>query len=267
MILWQGQVFFYPAGRCNKVPMFHLPIRKVTKKDGKILPFLYGMSGFRHQPQRFQCNPHPIPQNMAVSAHRVNLRGGSRYGEDWHGSMTSVKKQNVFERLLISAAEEYHINEKYTNKDKSPIVARWLNGGAMLLVVPARTAASGFSSHCSNSRVGVMDALRYRQKFTIGLELGSDYGTTKATKCCDPQRLFSIAHVRSGHKVSNSLLGWKPHRDRDDRVVPPIRYSSFGFALLHTDGLDLTIFIESTVRIDDKRVTDFWQTDNKSTWR
>ncbi|MDR2232208.1 MAG: prolyl oligopeptidase family serine peptidase [Tannerella sp.] len=203
---------FYPGKDGTQIPMF-LTYKKGMKKDGTNPVLLYGYGGFNISlTPGFSSIRIPFLEHGGIYA-QANLRGGNEYGEEWHLAGTKMNKQNVFDDFI--AAAEYLIREKYTAKD-SLAINGGSNGG---LLVGAVVNQRPDLFKVAVPAVGVMDMLRY-QKFTIGWNWASDYGTSD-----DSKEMFAYLHAYSPlHNIRNdgtpypALLATTA--DHDDRVVP-----------------------------------------------
>ena len=203
---------FYPGKDGTKIPMF-LTYKKGLKKDGTNPVLLYGYGGFNISlTPGFSSNRMAFLEKNGIYA-QANLRGGSEYGEEWHLAGTKMKKQNVFDDFI--AAAEYLISEKYTAKDR--IAINGGSNGGLLIGAVVNQRPDLFK--VAVPAVGVMDMLRY-QKFTIGWNWASDYGTSD-----DSKEMFAYLYAYSPlHNIRNDGTSYPAilvtTADHDDRVVP-----------------------------------------------
>ena len=205
------QVFFESKDG-TRIPMF-LTYKKGLQRDGKNPVYLYGYGGFNISlTPGFSTQRIPFLERGGIYA-MVNLRGGGEYGENWHIAGTKMNKQNVFDDCI--AAAEYLIAENYTCADKMSI-AGGSNGGLLVgAVINQRPDLFAVALPA----VGVMDMLRY-QKFTIGWNWASDYGTSE-----DSKEMFEYLYAYSPmHNIKNDGTPYPAvfvtTADHDDRVVP-----------------------------------------------
>ena len=215
---YESRQLFFNSKDGTRVPMF-ITYKKGLKLNGKNPVYLYGYGGFNISlGPGFSAMRIPFLEQGGIYA-QVNLRGGSEYGEEWHLAGTKLQKQNVFDDFI--AAAEYLISEGYTSKEKLAIVGG-SNGG---LLVGACMAQRPDLFRVAIPEVGVMDMLRYN-KFTIGWNWASDYGTSEDSKEMFEYLLgYSPLHnLRPGVAYPATLVTTADH---DDRVVPA---HSFKFA-------------------------------------
>lgn len=206
---------FFTSKDGTKIPMF-LTYKKGLEKNGNNPVYMYGYGGFNISLHpSFSSNRIPFLENGGIYV-QVTLRGGSEYGEKWHEAAMKMHKQNVFDDFI--AAGEYLIAQKYTSKDKLAIIGG-SNGG--LLVGACMTQRPDLFK-VAIPQVGVMDMLRY-QKFTIGWNWASEYGTSEDSKeMFEYIKGYSPLHnLKEGVSYPATLITTADH---DDRVVPAHSY-------------------------------------------
>ena len=202
------QVFFTSKDG-TKVPMF-IVYKKGMAMDGNNPTILTGYGGFN------------ISSNPSFSAARVtwleqggvfvlcNMRGGSEYGEKWHGAGMRFNKQNVFDDFI--GAAEWLIKNKYTSS-KYLCVQGGSNGGLLIgTVINQRPELFKVAV----AQAGVMDMLRY-QKFTIGWNWIAEYGSSDSAADFKNLYAYSPIHNISELKYPATMVTTADH---DDRVVP-----------------------------------------------
>ncbi len=205
------QVFFASKDG-TRIPMF-LVYKNGLERNGDNPVYLYGYGGFNISlTPGFSTQRIPFLERGGIYA-MVNLRGGGEYGENWHIAGTKMNKQNVFDDCI--AAAEYLIAEKFTRPERMAI-AGGSNGGLLVgAVINQRPDLFAVALPA----VGVMDMLRY-QKFTIGWNWASDYGTSE-----DSKEMFEYLYAYSPlHNIKNDGTPYPAvfvtTADHDDRVVP-----------------------------------------------
>ncbi|HEY0726961.1 MAG TPA: prolyl oligopeptidase family serine peptidase, partial [Pyrinomonadaceae bacterium] len=224
---------FYNSKDGTRVPMF-LVHKKGLKLDGNNPTVLYGYGGFNvvTAPNFSSLRLAMLEQGVVYAS--ANMRGGGEYGEKWHEAGTKLKKQNVFDDFI--AAAEWLIANKYTSSNKLAIQGG-SNGG---LLVGAVTNQRPELFRAVIESAGVMDMLRF-QKFTIGSNWISDYGSSEASEA-EFKALFAyspIHNIKHGAKYPSVLITTADH---DDRVVPAHNYK-YAAALQAGQGGDNPILI------------------------
>ena len=207
---FETEQVFYSSKDGTKIPIY-IVYKKGIKKDGNNPTLLYGYGGFNVSLEpSFSAIRLAFLERGGIYA-QANLRGGGEYGESWHQAGTKLNKQNVFDDFI--AAAEFLIKEKYTSTPKLAIHGG-SNGGLLVgAVMCQRPELFGVAI----PEVGVMDMLRY-QKFTIGWNWASDYGTSEDSINFNNLVKFSPVHnLKQGIKYPPTLITTADH---DDRVVP-----------------------------------------------
>jgi len=207
---YETKQVFYAAKDGTRIPMF-ITYKKGVVLDGKNPTLLYGYGGFNvSETPIFRPLVLGLLEQGFVFA-SANLRGGGEYGEKWHDAGSKLNKQNVFDDFI--AAAEWLITNKYTSTDHLAINGG-SNGG---LLVGAVMNQRPELFQVAVPQVGVMDMLRF-QKFTIGWNWISDYGTSDNTEQFKVLYSYSPLHnIKAGVKYPATLITTADH---DDRVVP-----------------------------------------------
>jgi prolyl oligopeptidase len=210
MDAYETKELFYTSKDSTKVPLF-VVYKKGIKLDGNNPTLLYAYGGFNIAIQPgFSISRIPLLENGVVYA-LACIRGGNEYGEEWHKAGMFGKKQNVFDDFI--SAEEYLINNKYTNPEKLAIQGG-SNGGLLIgAVINQRPELCKVAF----PMVGVMDMLRY-QKFTIGWSWVPEFGSS------DNEDQFKYLIKYSPlHNIKKGMMYpavMATTADHDDRVVP-----------------------------------------------
>ncbi|HEX5891144.1 MAG TPA: prolyl oligopeptidase family serine peptidase [Pyrinomonadaceae bacterium] len=230
---YETKQIFYNSKDGTRVPMF-LVHKKGLKLDGNNPTVLYGYGGFNvvTAPNFSSLRLAMLEQGVVYAS--ANMRGGGEYGEKWHEAGTKLKKQNVFDDFI--AAAEWLIANKYTSSNKLAIQGG-SNGG---LLVGAVTNQRPELFRAVIESAGVMDMLRF-QKFTIGSNWISDYGSSEANEA-EFKALYAyspIHNIKHGAKYPSVLITTADH---DDRVVPAHNYK-YAAALQAGQGGDNPILI------------------------
>jgi len=234
---YETKQVFYNSKDGTRVPMF-LVYKKGLKLDGNNPTLLYGYGGFNvvTAPGFSSLRMALLEQGVVYAS--ANMRGGGEYGEKWHEAGTKLKKQNVFDDFI--AAAEWLIANKYTSSSKLAIQGG-SNGG---LLVGAVSNQRPELFRAVIEQAGVMDMLRF-QKFTIGANWISDYGSSEASEA-EFKALYAyspIHNIKAGTKYPATLITTADH---DDRVVPAHNYK-YAAALQAGQGGDNPILIRVDV--------------------
>lgn len=228
---------FYNSKDGTRVPMF-IVHKKGLKLDGNNPTLLYGYGGFNvnTSPSFNSLRLALLEQGVVYAS--ANMRGGGEYGEKWHEAGTKLKKQNVFDDFI--AAAEYLVANKYTSPERLAI--HGVSNGGLLVGAVANQRPDLF--RVVIQQAGVMDMLRF-QKFTIGANWISDYGSSDSESEFKALRAYSPVHnVREGAKYPATLITTADH---DDRVVPAHSFK-YAAALQRAQAGDNPVLI----RIDTK---------------
>jgi prolyl oligopeptidase len=209
---------FYKSKDGTRVPMFIVRKRDLPR-NGQSPTMLYGYGGFNIAQLPAFSAPVLVWLEMGGVYAVANLRGGSEYGEAWHGAGTKLSKQNVFDDFI--AAAEYLVAEQYTSPSKLAIRGR-SNGG---LLVGAVTTQRPELLGAALPAVGVLDMLRYHTPSGNARQWSSDYGLSENEAEFRALRAYSPLHnVKKGACYPPTLVTTADH---DDRVVP---WHSYKFA-------------------------------------
>ena len=210
MDAYETKELFYTSKDGTKIPLF-VVYKKGLLLDGNNPALLYAYGGFNIAEQpAFSISRIPLLENGVVYA-LACLRGGSEYGEEWHKAGMLEKKQNVFDDFI--SAEEFLINNKYTNPEKLAIQGG-SNGGLLIgAVINQRPELCKVAF----PMVGVMDMLRY-QKFTIGWSWVPEFGSSDNADQFNYLIKYSPLHnIKKGMMYPATMATTADH---DDRVVP-----------------------------------------------
>lgn len=234
---YETKQIFYSSKDGTKVPMF-LVYKKGLKLDGNNPTLLYGYGGFNvvTAPTFSSLRMALLEQGVVYAS--ANMRGGGEYGEKWHEAGTKLKKQNVFDDFI--AAAEWLIANKYTSSSKLAIQGG--SNGGLLVGAVSNQRPELFRAVIESA--GVMDMLRF-QKFTIGANWISDYGSSEANEA-EFKALYAyspIHNIKVGTKYPSTLITTADH---DDRVVPAHNYK-YAAALQAGQGGDNPILIRVDV--------------------
>ena len=201
---------WYESKDKTRVPMF-LFHKKGVKLDGSNPVLLTGYGGFN-----ISETPYYWPLALVWAEHGgiladPALRGGGKFGEEWHRAGMFGKKQTVFDDF--ASAAEYLIANKYTAPSKLAIDGT-SNGG--LLVGTAMTQRPDLFQAvvCGYP---LLDMLRY-QKFFEGPYWVSEYGSAENLEQFPYLYAYSPYHrVVDGTKYPSALF---VTGDGDTRVAP-----------------------------------------------
>jgi len=207
---YEVKQLWYASKDETKIPMFVFH-KKGLALDGKNPTLLTGYGGFNvsstpdFRSSRFVWLEHG---GVFVVA---NLRGGSEFGEEWHRAGMLEKKQNVFDDF--TAAAEYLISEKYTDKDHLAIQGG-SNGGLLMGAAFTQRPDLYRAVVC---QVPLLDMLRY-QNFQIAKLWIPEYGSADDPKQFDWLYAYSpYHHVKAGTEYPAILF---MAADTDTRVDP-----------------------------------------------
>jgi len=207
---YEVKQLWYASKDGTKIPMFVFH-KKGLALDGKNPTLLTGYGGFNvsstpdFRSSRFVWLEHG---GVFVVA---NLRGGSEFGEEWHRAGMLEKKQNVFDDF--TAAAEYLISEKYTDKDHLAIQGG-SNGGLLMGAAFTQRPDLYRAVVC---QVPLLDMLRY-QNFQIAKLWIPEYGSADDPKQFDWLYAYSpYHHVKAGTEYPAILF---MAADTDTRVDP-----------------------------------------------
>ncbi|MEM9723097.1 MAG: prolyl oligopeptidase family serine peptidase [Bacteroidota bacterium] len=207
----------YKSKDGTEIPMYLTYKKGIDLKDKNRPTLLYGYGGFGITIEPF-FDPGVLflLGNGGIFAVPA-IRGGGRFGEEWHKAGMGVKKQNSFDDFI--AAAEYLIKNKYTRPDKLAI-----NGGSNggLLVGAVMTQRPELFQ-VALPDVGVMDMLRYH-KFTTGPHYRREYGCSMFKEEFEVLYKYSPLHnIKRGVNYPATLVFTADHDDR----VPPMHSYKF----------------------------------------
>jgi prolyl oligopeptidase len=209
-VRFETKQIFYKSKDGTRVPMF-LTYRKGVALDGSNPTLLYAYGGFDliTAPAFSALRLALLEQGFVYAS--ANIRGGGEYGEKWHRAGMKLRKQNVFDDFIAGA--EWLIAQKYTSSKKLAILGASNGGLLMGAVINQRPELF----RAAVVQAGVLDMLRF-QKFTIGADWISDYGSSGNSKEFKALYAYSPLHnIRAGVKYPATLITTADH---DDRVVP-----------------------------------------------
>jgi prolyl oligopeptidase len=207
---YESKEVFATSKDGTRVPMF-LVYKKGLKLNGENPALLTGYGGFNivEEPSFSAVRLALLEQGVVFAS--ANMRGGGEYGEKWHVAGTKLQKQNVFDDFI--AAAEWLIANKYTSPEHFAI--NGTSNGGLLIGAVINQRPELF--RVAVPQAGVMDMLRF-QKFTIGWNWISDYGSSDNSQEFSALRAYSPIHnVRLDGKYPAVLITTADH---DDRVVP-----------------------------------------------
>ena len=204
------QQVWYKSKDGTKVPMFVVG-KKGIEKNGKNPTLLTGYGGFNISlTPAFNRSMYLWMEHGGIYA-VANLRGGSKFGEDWHRAGMLEKKQNVFDDFI--AAGEYLIAQKYTDRDHLAIYGG-SNGGLLMGAMITQRPDLFRAVVCA---VPLLDMLRY-QNFQIAKLWIPEYGSAEDAKQFDWLYAYSpYHHVKPGVEYPAILF---MTGDTDTRVDP-----------------------------------------------
>jgi prolyl oligopeptidase len=207
---YEVKQLWYASKDGTKVPMFVFH-KKGLSLDGKNPTVLTGYGGFNvSSTPEFRSSRFVWLEHGGVYA-VANLRGGSEFGEDWHRAGMLEKKQNVFDDF--TAAAEYLISQKYTDKDHLAIQGG-SNGGLLMGAAFTQRPDLYRAVVC---QVPLLDMLRY-QNFQIAKLWIPEYGSADDPKQFDWLYAYSpYHHVKAGTEYPSILF---MTADSDTRVDP-----------------------------------------------
>ncbi len=192
----------------TRVPM-NIIRRKNLKLNGSNPVLLTGYGGYDISQQPFFAGPLArIWLDRGGVFVIANLRGGSEYGEEWHGAGKLTRKQNVFDDFTACAQEL--ITQKYTSPAHLAIIGG-SNGGLLM--------AAAFTQHpelfrAVVSEAGIYDMLRTELDPNGAFNV-TEFGTVK-----DPAQFKALYAYSPYHHVKDGaaypavlfLTGENDHR-------------------------------------------------------
>lgn len=196
------------------VPIF-LTHRSDLELDGSNPAYLQGYGAFGHSVKPTFSIGGALWLEMGGVLAAANLRGGGRYGGEWHTSGTRLEKQNTFDDYI--AAAEWLCERGYTSPDK--LVGAASSAGGLTVAVCLTQRPDLFGATVVD--VALTDMLRYSD-FTVGDAWTSEFGSPEDPDEFRALYAYSPLHnVRAGKAYPPTLVMTS---DRDDRVVPSHSY-------------------------------------------
>jgi prolyl oligopeptidase len=203
------QVFFQSKDG-TRVPMFVVHAKNFVK-DGTAPAYVSGYGGFNVAvTPHFSNSMFPWIERGGIYV-KVNLRGGSEYGEAWHRAGMLHQKQHVFDDF--EGAAEALQREKFTSADRTMIIGG-SNGG---LLVGAAMVQRPDLYRVVICQVPLLDMIRY-PRFGTGQTWVEEYGSPEKEE--DFKALYAYSpyhHVVPGTRYPSLLMD---SADSDDRVDP-----------------------------------------------
>lgn len=207
---YEVQQVWYSSKDGTRVPMFVVHKKGITL-NGQNPTFLTGYGGFNVSMTPDFAGWRYLWLEQGGIFAQPNLRGGAEFGEDWHRAGMLDKKQNVFDDF--TAAAEYLISEKYTDKDHLAI--RGGSNGGLLMGAALTQRPDLFRAVIC--QVPLLDMLRY-QNFQIAKLWIPEYGSSDDAKQFEWLYAYSpYQHVKAGEEYPAILF---MTADSDSRVDP-----------------------------------------------
>lgn len=220
----------------TRVPM-NIIRRKDLQLDGRNPALLTGYGGYDIAQEPFFAGPLArIWLDHGGVFVIANLRGGSEYGEEWHGAGKLTRKQNVFDDFTACAQEL--ITQKYTSPAHLAIIGG-SNGGLLM--------AAAFTQHpelfrAVVSEAGIYDMLRTELDPNGAFNV-TEFGTVK-----DPAQFKALYAYSPYHHVKDGaaypavlfLTGENDHR------VNPMQSRKMTARLQAANGSDHPILLRTT---------------------
>jgi len=228
----------YKSKDGTEIPMY-ITCKKGTKLDGNNPTILFGYGGYG-----ITVEPH-YSRTMALwlihgGVFAVpNIRGGGAEGADWGLAGRNLNKQTAIDDF--TAAAEYLINEKYTNRGS--IGARGVSHGGMLVAASAIQNPNLFKAVVAEA--GPYDMLR-KEYFTTGGKITNlkEYGSVENEEEYRNLKSYSPLHnITEEVYYPNFLL---VTGENDDRV-PPLHAFKF-LATLQEKGSSNSLYQLYTVK-------------------
>jgi prolyl oligopeptidase len=221
----EAKIDFYTSKDGTKVPIFIMH-RKGLDLNGENPTLLYGYGGFQVGIS---------PSYVGLTASFINrggvyaiagIRGGDEYGEKWHLDGMMEKKQNCFDDFI--AAQEFLINQKYTNSQKLALRGG-SNGGLLIGAMLTQRPDLFKAAICA---VPLLDMVRYH-KFLIARYWIPEYGDPD--KKADFQNILKYSpyhNIRVGLNLPTTMVT----AGENDTRVDPLHAKKFVAALQNNVG-------------------------------